>query len=90
MVARDWEWVGEGGKWVWLKKGNAKNPRGSGDGCILTASLSLSWLGYCTVMLKDDTTRGIWAKGTSDFPGLGESTIISKLKSQKKKVKVPN
>ena len=70
--------MGEGGKWVWLKKGNVTNPRGSGDGCILTTSLSLSWLGYCTIMLKDDTTRGNWVKGTSDFPGLGESTIISK------------
>ena len=49
--------VGEGGSGVWLENGKVKNPPGSGSVCILTASLSLCWLGYCTV-LKDVTIRG--------------------------------
>ena len=36
------------------------------------------WLGYCTMTLNDVTTRGSWVKSTPDFPGLGESAVISK------------
>lgn len=67
---------GLGGKWVWLRKGHGKNPRGSGN--VMAASLSLPWLGYCTMTLKDVTTWGNWVKSTLDFPGLGESAVISK------------
>ena len=36
--------------------------------CILTVSVSKSWLGYCLIVLEGATVGGNWVKGTQDLP----------------------
>lgn len=43
--------------------GKQRNPCGVKVFCVLTASLSVSWLWYCTTVLQDVTTGGKLLKG---------------------------
>lgn len=56
-----------GGNRVQLQKGNLRHPRSEGKFSVFKASMSMSWLWSCIMVLQDVITKENWGKSTGNL-----------------------
>lgn len=73
-----WQGLKAEGRWVWLEKGNRRDPGGDGMPCTLTALTSKSWLWHSVKSFQDVITGEISVKGTFHTTACDYSDLSTK------------